>query len=83
MVAENYATFNYRGFPYKRNNLCKISYVIMFTYTLLYPHMQGRVECLKTQFLDFKILNLKSRKNTKCEPDPRAFDDTLLANASL
>ena len=53
MVAENYATYNYRDFPYKRNNLCKISYVIMFTYALLYPHMQGRVEMFEDAVFRF------------------------------
>ena len=52
--------------------------------TDLYTHIcRGELKCSKTHFLDFKILNLKSRKNTKYEFDSRVFDETLASNVSF
>ena len=52
--------------------------------THLYTHIcRGELKCLKAHFVDFKIFNLKSRKNTKYELDPRVIDETLVSNVSF
>ena len=68
-----------------KNGITYVSFLMLLCLpTDLYTHIcRGELKCSKTHFLDFKILNLKSRKNTKYELDPSVFDETLASNVSF